>query len=192
MAKKNKRSPETLTTLQILHARGERANKMLTALRAETDRGSACVGDALLDELLDQVFRQRFVNEEKLVEELLSFNQPLGSHGARSKVAYALGWIGPKTYGDIKGIRRVRNSMAHDLDVDSFDHQEVKDIVDGFRSLAELKRTRLAHRRDKFLLAVNWCIMQLWALLDDANHSPEGTDRPILTNTPELETAVNG
>ena len=73
---------------------------MADALKAETDRGKACVGDALLDEVVKDLFRIGFIDSRKDAEEMLGEGQPLGSHGARLKLSYLLGWIGPETYAD--------------------------------------------------------------------------------------------
>ena len=173
------------TRIEELQARADRANKMTCALQAETDRGRACIGDALIDEVLKQLFLGRFISD-RAAEELLSLNQPLGNHGARLKLAYVLGWIGPKTFRECNNVHKVRNAMAHDLDVDSFDHQKVKPLIDKFVSLPDLLPARLALRRDKFLVAVQFCIMQIWAALDKSTQSPIGMDRTLVRLNPEI------
>jgi hypothetical protein len=55
----------------IAEARLNRGNLMLDAMKKETDRGKACVGDAMLDELFDELFRSRFIEHPAVVEEAL-------------------------------------------------------------------------------------------------------------------------
>src|SRR5437660_472066 len=112
-------------------ARVALGNKMFAALETETDRGRACVGDAVLDEVLEDLFRKRLIDHPADVEEILSGSQPLGNHGVRLKLAFLLGWIGPETYADCRTIHKIRNRMAHELTVDSFEHARVLDLLDG-------------------------------------------------------------
>jgi len=71
---------------------------MTVELNKESDRGAVLVGVAYLDELLTRLFRKKMLLSKKLSEELLEGFGPLSGLSARTKVAYALGWIGPETY----------------------------------------------------------------------------------------------
>jgi DNA-binding MltR family transcriptional regulator len=160
---------------------------MFEALRAETDRGKACVGDALLDELVKELFVKRLLNEKE-AGEILGPTQPLGSHGTRLKLAYLLGWMGAETYADCRDIRKVRNAMAHTLDIDSFDHPKVSGLVDHLRVSQDVKITvgretkqvNLKRREDRFLYAVAMSVMRCWWLIDHATKSRRGGDPAIL------------
>ena len=142
---------------------------MFAALEVETDRGRACVGDAMLDELFKELFSKCLIDRPKEVRDVLSGGQPLSNHGTRLRLAYLLGWIGPETYEDCRTIHRIRNKMAHELDVESFDNDEVRNLVDGLKSLehititvsGETKRGTLERRSDKFLWAVSASVMRL-------------------------------
>jgi DNA-binding MltR family transcriptional regulator len=161
---------------------------MFDALRAETDRGKACVGDALLDEVVKELFLKRLLKEKKELDEMLGQSEPLGNHGARLKLAYLLGWIGPETYADSRDIRRIRNAMAHQLDVDSFDHPKVRDLVDGLRLAKDVrltvagqtKRVNLNLRTDKFLYTVAMTVMRYWWLIDLRRRSRGAKDPAIM------------
>lgn len=123
---------------ELYTVRVERGNQLLESLKTETDRGRASVGDALLDEILKDLFRARLVGSESQVEELLRDGQILGTHGGRLKVAFHLGWIRPDTHIECRTIHKIRNKMAHELDVDSFDHGAVRDLLDGLKSTRHL------------------------------------------------------
>ena len=168
-------------------ARIDRGNKVLAALETETDRGRACVGDAIIDDFLKELFSRRLLDGENVFSELFEVNQPLGAHGARIKLAYILGWIGPKTYHDSQSIHKIRNRMAHNLDIDSFDHEVLRGLVDGFEFLADMN-VRLGLRRDKFLWAVNCAIIQLWRLLDESKRPAVGTDSAMVRLDPAAPT----
>jgi DNA-binding MltR family transcriptional regulator len=81
-----------------LRAFAEEVNAMTVELNKESDRGAVLVGVAYLDELLTRLFRKKMLLSKKLSEELLEGFGPLSGLSARTKVAYALGWIGPETY----------------------------------------------------------------------------------------------
>jgi hypothetical protein len=51
--------------------RMDRANRMADALKAETDRERACVGDALLDDCSRKCFRSGSPDQESEIEEVL-------------------------------------------------------------------------------------------------------------------------
>ena len=71
------------------------------------------------------------IDVPKYVDDLLSVNRTLGSFSDKLKIAYALGWIGKETYEDCRAIHGIRNEMAHNLNVDSFDHHKVKVKLDA-------------------------------------------------------------
>jgi DNA-binding MltR family transcriptional regulator len=171
----------------VLRFRVDRANKVIAALEAETDRGRACVGDAFIDELLKELFRRRLIDRPKLVEELLGVGRALGSFSDRLKLAYALGWIGEETLRDCETIHKIRNAMAHNLDVDSFDRPEVRGKLDALHALSHVK-ARLARRRDKFALAVQFAALRIWVVLDKSKNSPVVTDAPIMAIRPDNRT----
>jgi hypothetical protein len=60
-----------------------RGNQMFNAMTRETDRGKACVGDAMLDELFKELFERRFVDDQKRIGEMLGGGQPLASYNVR-------------------------------------------------------------------------------------------------------------
>jgi DNA-binding MltR family transcriptional regulator len=162
----------------------ERGNKMLQSLQNETPRGQACVGDALLDEALKEMFEKRLI-ASKQSKELLNYTQPLGSHGARLRMAYAVGWLGPLTYKTIDLIHKTRNRMAHDLDAEKFDDPQVRDLVDSIDTVeflpSDLSGVKFPILKDKFMIAVQYSLMQLWALMDESVQVPVGTDRPLVS-----------
>jgi DNA-binding MltR family transcriptional regulator len=173
-------------------ARLERANQMADALKAETDRGRACVGDAMLDEVFLDLFRKGFIKEENEVAGMLGQGQPLGNYGARLKLAHLLGWIGPEAYADCQLIHRIRNRMAHELDVDTFDHPRVRDLLDNLESPRHVTihikgkphRLNLKRRQDKFIMAVQLSLLRCWWFIDHRQPVKLGVD-PLILRMPK-------
>jgi DNA-binding MltR family transcriptional regulator len=167
-----------------MEARMARGNRMLAALEKETDRGKACVGDAILDELFKELFVARFIDDEKSVSSLLSDGRALGSHAARLKLAYLLGWIGPATFKDCEIIHRVRNKMAHDAEVDDFEHAQVRDLLANLEAPKHVRvhvdgalaRANLERGQDKLLFSILNVSLHMWWLLEDAQHADPAKD----------------
>jgi DNA-binding MltR family transcriptional regulator len=86
----------------------------------ETDRGAALVGLAFIDEMLKRLFEAKML-QVKIAKKLLEYPRALSSAAARSDVAYALGWIGARTYGDLTTLRQIRNKFAHAHESVKFD-----------------------------------------------------------------------
>jgi DNA-binding MltR family transcriptional regulator len=168
-------------------SRIDRGNQLVDALKAETDRGRACVGDALLDELIKEMFSTRLAGTKAEIKEVLGDGQLLGNHGGRLKLAYLLGWIGPETYSECRAVHKIRNRMAHNLDVDSFAHSGVRDLIDALKSPRDLtigtkngiKRVNLKRREDKFLIAVQMSVLRCWWFVDHGEHLDQAGDPPI-------------
>lgn len=85
----------------------------LTELQAETDRGLALVGLALLDEKLLETLQAFFVDGKSSARLLTDPNAPLGTLSARIEACAALGLITPEEHQEIGLLRRVRNEFAH-------------------------------------------------------------------------------
>jgi DNA-binding MltR family transcriptional regulator len=170
-----------------LQARMERGNQLFSSLKQETDRGRACVGDAIIDEVFKELFRKRLIDDPTEFKEQFSEGRPLGNHGARLRLAFLMGWIGPDTYADCKIIHRVRNKMAHSLDIDRFDHPDVRDVIDNLRSIKDIKILsgetlrilNLSRRQDKITFAVSCILLRCWQLIDESVHADSGVDGSI-------------
>ena len=164
-----------------------RGNQMLAVLEKESDRGKACVADALIDELVKELFYQSIAGPEVPA---FSDGQALGNHGSRLKRLRA--WLDrPTTRDEAQRIHRVRNKMAHRLEVDSFDHRDVRDLIDGMTTLSQatieahgqLTRVNMPRRADKFLWAVMWVVQSLWWHVD-RSEQPDATGDPAMIRLP--------
>lgn len=114
---------------------------ILAELEAQSDRGVAIVGAALLDAKLEEALRLSFVPglpESELKELVDGPAAPLNSFAGKARLAHALGLVGDKSYADLQKIRKVRNRFAHELKVKAFDDALVTSLCDGLL-LAELR-----------------------------------------------------
>lgn len=80
----------------------------------QTDRGAALVAAALIDATLTRAVAVRLVGFKDFKEIIFEKEgAPLGSLFAKTKMARALGVLGPVTEGHTDAIRRIRNQFAH-------------------------------------------------------------------------------
>src|SRR4051812_16444590 len=88
-------------------------SRFLAELQAESDRGLALVGAAVIDDRLRETLAS-FVVEGPLGARLLDgASAPLSTFSARTDACAALGLIDEFEYGEISLLRKVRNEFAH-------------------------------------------------------------------------------
>jgi len=109
-------------------------SKLFNELGETNDRVTAIVGQAFLDEHLRQLIATFLIDSETYINKLLNEKggRPLGSFGARVIAAYCLGLISEDEYHDLRRIQRIRNELAHELDL-SFTDQSIKDECDKLK-----------------------------------------------------------
>jgi DNA-binding MltR family transcriptional regulator len=104
------------------------------------DRAYVILTAAYLEEQLGALL-QRFLIEDKTVEDLFGVDQPLGTFGSKTKLAYCLGLISVNEFKDLEAIRWIRNQFAHGLHDWSFDRPEIADRCHSFRFVQTEKNT---------------------------------------------------
>ena len=87
------------------------------------ERAIALVAATFLESLLDHILLAFLPEDEKEANQLLDYNQPLGTFSGKIKMVYCLGLIEKKVKKDLDLIRKIRNKFAHKLTVDFEDNQ---------------------------------------------------------------------
>lgn len=123
MSKRIKK-PARLSREQLLEKLGE----LLPLFQAESERGSALLAGALLDDVLVERLREFFVPDTDRVESVFGQNGPLGSFSARITMGYLVGLYGPKTRETLDKIRDIRNTFAHVHEIAKFTDPEVSRV----------------------------------------------------------------
>src|ERR1700688_2397074 len=100
--------------------------RFLDEMNKETDRGTALISAAMLDDLLGKCIASLLVEHPDVQQLLEGFNAPLGTLSARTLAAFALGLLSEQEYKECQILRKVRNAFAHDVHV-SFRDQKVGD-----------------------------------------------------------------
>ncbi|MDG9768007.1 MltR family transcriptional regulator [Stenotrophomonas maltophilia] len=125
----------------------------LTELQAETDRGLALVGLALLDEKLLETLQAFFVDGKSSTRLLTDPNAPLGTLSARIEACAALGLITPDEHQEIGLLRRIRNEFAHKRHGLDFNSPKVAGLCTSLKSNLPMDDARLASNRFRFINA---------------------------------------
>jgi DNA-binding MltR family transcriptional regulator len=117
-------------------------NGFYTEIQNETPRASVIISAAFLDAQLRKLIAAAFIDDQKVVNELLGtekiLERPLSSFGARINVAYCMGLISRKLYEDLETVKRIRNRFAHKLHNYSFDEEEIVNWCKSLRLAKEI------------------------------------------------------
>jgi hypothetical protein len=89
------------------------------------DRTIAIIGGTFLEMILEHVLFSFLPEDNKEVERMMDFNQPLGNFSNKITMAYCLGLIERVVKEDLNLIRKIRNEFAHDLYA-SFENEKIR------------------------------------------------------------------
>jgi len=160
MSSKRKQDAERLKT------QSEDIHGFAREFQNETDRSTAILGAALLDEELRQLLTQFFIDDEEQVNLLIAGDAPVATFSARTRAAYCLGLI-PRTTSDVfVNIREIRNVFAHQLHGLAFSDPRFDTATDRLRKLLDqplpLPSDLLRTNRDVFVSAVFSAHLTIW------------------------------
>ena len=115
-----------------------------TMLMEESDRGCVLVAAAILENCLEELFRNIFTRNKvskKLQDSIFDFNNPLSTFSSKIKLAYSLGHISRQLFEDLETIRKIRNKFAHtSIEVD-FIGDEVSEKIELMHCIQDDKET---------------------------------------------------
>lgn len=146
-------------------------------IQEEPDRSVPIIAVAFLDDVLRKLLEAHFVDNKKVVNQLLEYPGPVSSFASRADIAYCLGLIPPKSYGDIRLIRKIRNKCSHSHTPVSFEDTDIAEICKKFfcPSLTTTGLTNEMTPRSRFILTAiflaNTILLQ--ALSIKQNKSPK-------------------
>lgn len=134
----------------------------LESLAQETERGSALVGGALLEELLKEVIAAHMVPgvADPLIERAFDHNGFAGTFSRCICVAICFGVVPLELAGALDLVRDIRNGAAHFSRLNgspfSFDVDDIRDRLNACPMVRRLPTTR-----QKFECLVTDCVRQL-------------------------------
>src|SRR5665213_514894 len=132
--------------------RTEHTSVQITAaikeIQEQTDRGSAIVGAAMMEEMLSVVLQKRMSEMNRAhYDAFFGLNGPGGSLSNKIELFYAFGLCNDILYKAMHDIRSIRNRFAHRIEPLTFADPPIAELVDGL-SPAEFD---LPDRRQKFI-----------------------------------------
>jgi DNA-binding MltR family transcriptional regulator len=125
----------------------EQVGEILKELQSQTDRGTAIIAAAVMDDLLNQLITSRLIDlgSERHDSLFSRTNAPLSSFSSRIEMAFALGVLSNEARLGLHLIRDVRNAFAHRIEQIQFDHPEVAQMIQS-RAMPLLKRLQKTNR----------------------------------------------
>lgn len=116
----------------------ERFVEVWRSLKKESDRGSVIVAAAVLEDQLEELLKNRLVQNSDQSDPLFDgANSAIGTFSAKIELAYRIGAISQKVRQSVNILRRLRNDFAHFADEINFESNSVKDRT---RNLLTLNR----------------------------------------------------
>jgi DNA-binding MltR family transcriptional regulator len=127
--------------------------RFVDEIQKEPDRSIPIVVVAFLDDILKKLIEAHFIDNQKVVEQMLDYPGALSNFAARADVAYCLGLIPSKTYQDIVQVRKIRNKFSHSHFPVSFDNKDIADMCKTLNFFTLIKQAHFCNYspREQFL-----------------------------------------
>ncbi len=110
-----------------------------TSIKGETDRGTALVTAAFLEQCLETILRALFdanKRKKKSVEPLFEGFGPLSSFSGKISLSYSFSLISDAMEHDLHIIRKIRNEFAHSIVTKNFADSKIGQMVSSMKSCA--------------------------------------------------------
>lgn len=119
---------ETYSIALVLPGRFADTHDVLREIAQGSDRVTAIVGGALIEEILTRVLRSSLRPDEKQLDQAFKLSGPFSSFSAKIDMGYLTGIYGELVHKDLHCVRRIRNAFAHQLKA-TFRTQKVADLA---------------------------------------------------------------
>jgi len=129
---------------------------LLDVVAKESGRGAVLVYATMLDEQLKKAIDSFLVNHAAIVKLTEGFNAPIGTFSTRILLAFGLGIISEREYGELELIRKIRNEFAHTIDM-KFEHPSVSSRC----KLLSWAIPEYSDPRDQFIAAAASLVLNL-------------------------------
>jgi mannitol operon repressor len=103
----------------------------------QTDRASAIVAAALLEEVLERLLLAFILEHDTAKRDLVDGMAPLSTLSAKINASFHLGLISEAQFEDLKIIKDVRNDFAHSFEPITFETPRIKDRCMRLRTLSD-------------------------------------------------------
>lgn len=108
----------------------ESYNFLNKEIEGASDRATAIVSCAFLDDYLQQILKSYLTEDsESANKKLYGNNGPLSTFSSKITLSYRLGLISQFEYKQLNILRTIRNLFAHDVSANSFDAPNIRSIL---------------------------------------------------------------
>ena len=123
---RHKNGKKLLTLDKIKVAQYGDYNGFLEELKAGTDRETAILAGAYLEQGLAILLSKFIIQDEEVITNLFDGTfSPLNTFNQKILTAYSLGLVSQQEYHDLKIIKDIRNKFAHELQGITFDNEQI-------------------------------------------------------------------
>lgn len=119
-----------------------RTNPYVVRYHGETLRGLVIAVASIVDKKLDEMLRSHLVDDKDVMGKMFGEIGPLGSFAARAQLGFLLGLYHKFTLTEMLLVNRIRNRMAHDPEITTFEHPRVKGLYDNLKLWKALDQNR--------------------------------------------------
>lgn len=132
--------------------RVEEFQNFRNSLNQESDRGSALMAAAFIDNKVGELLHSFFIDNKKIYERLFESNGALATFSSKIDLAFLLGLIPKNIFDDLHLLRKIRNDFAHNASFMTFESNPIKERCYSFSVL--IKTQLKKHPRAYFLRAM--------------------------------------
>ncbi len=144
----------------------EQVKKMQQAHLGESDRGIVLIYANILDETLKRCIESHLVKHEDVKKFLNDPYAPLGTFFARITCAFAIGLIPEAEFMELNLIRKIRNDLAHLVDV-SFQSPRIVSYCNQLLSDSPPLAAMCSSPRDRFVMSAEFMGLQFESRLPE-------------------------
>lgn len=104
----------------------EQLNATLKDIFQQSDRASAIVSSAMIEEILERLLLSFLMEHKQVKKDLFEGIAPISTLSAKNYLAYYLGLLTQIEFEDIKLIKAIRNEFAHTMTNIDFETPSIK------------------------------------------------------------------
>jgi len=131
----------------------DKATDYLNEFEKESPRAAAIMGCAYLDSLLNELLRSRLIKDESLFKKVIDNL----TYERRIILCYLTGIIRKIEKDDLIIINKIRNKFAHDINLNSFEEDDVPAQIDNISMIKAMRKANfppLVDPRNKYTVSV--------------------------------------
>lgn len=95
-------------------------------LERDSDRSVGIVAASIIEQRLTEAFSVFLVDHKTLQGKAFDYRGPLGTFSSKIDMAFLCGLVTKEGHTNLAKVQAIRNKFAHKLEIDSFEHDEIR------------------------------------------------------------------